>query len=298
MIASRRPRTPRQSARAERGAKQIHRATAWPIPSNMTAKHRNTCSSAGSIMVDLWNDPWSRTPAGLHHREYFIYLRTRVGIGHDDAPINAIEMMFGDHPEMFAPDGIYTPFANGFAFRISVGDTSAVQLAEEWTEHLKLFDAWAIHDGISDVAESFRGGPTSVAFQRLRFNDVEQKPLPLTQAFVVFFDPDRDDRRYDQESATDFLKSAWPHTTAPAFHFSNGRILLVRTREAVITLFRRMEVKLPSQQKYRPRNRPNFHEIALYDGTRDDGMAFFGKSPAWNDVSLYDLSDAEAAETG
>lgn len=68
-------------------------------------------------MVYTDYDRWYRP--GLHLiRTYYVYLRTRIGVEHDSAAIDAIEAMLGTQPEMLSPDAGYTPFSNGFVFRV------------------------------------------------------------------------------------------------------------------------------------------------------------------------------------
>jgi hypothetical protein len=235
-------------------------------------------------------DPWYKS--GLHLiRTYYVYLRTRFAVDHDDDAIRAIEAMIGDFPEMLSPNGDYTPFSNGFVIRYIAKQVTASGLAEEWKDHLKYFEAWAIHDGMADFVESFANGPTSVALERLKATDQNGRLLPLSQVFAVFHDAEADaetKRRYDCDQAAEFIKGSWRHTTLPAFHFENGRVLLVGTTESAVTMNRRLEVRLPRRPGSHPRNRPRFEEIVICDGTPGDGQTFFSGAPAWHHCTLYE----------
>jgi hypothetical protein len=238
-----------------------------------------------AFLMDLLFDRFSRTPIGLRLREYFVCLRTRMAVGHDLGAIEAIEKMIGDYPEMLAPDGDYTPFSNGFVIRYSEADTSAVQLAERWASPLQQFEAWAIHDGIGEAAESFKDGPVSRALGRLRQLDSKRQPVPLSQVFAVFHHPDEVDPRCDPDRGAEFIAGAWQHPTQSAFHFANGRVLFVGTTEPTITLSRRLQSRV--QQYRKVRTRPRFDEIALFDGT-GAGQNFFKGGDAFRQVLLWE----------
>jgi len=236
-------------------------------------------------MIDRY-DPWGQTPRFLHHRPYFFYLRSHRDLANDDEATDAAVELFGVEPDLIAPDGDYNTFANGFVSRLW-SDRTAETLADMWSDQLSKFEAWAIHDGFGDIVESIGHGPTETALAAARL----QLPAatPITQAFIVFHASEHEPpSRFDPEAATDHIRGQWPGAAQGAFHFRNGRVLFVANKSPVSIVARRMETKISRIAKPGRPLRKEVHEIALYDGADNDGIAYYDGGTAWRKTRIYD----------
>lgn len=236
-------------------------------------------------MTDRY-DPWGQTPRFLHHKLYFVYLRSHRDLENDDDATDAVIELLGDLPELIAPEASYNTFANGFVGR-AWSREGAEALATQWSDQLAKFDAWAIHDGFADIAESIVDGPTTQALiaARLSFSSA----LPLAQAFIVFHAADREPHwRFDPDHATDLIKSQWRVPCQNAFHFRNGRIVFAASNDPASIMARRMEGRIPRAARPGKHLKKEVEEIALYDGGDNDGLAYFSGGSAWRQTKIYD----------
>jgi len=233
------------------------------------------------------HDPWGQTPKFLHHKQYYVYLRSRLDLENDDAATDAAVELFGNQPDILSPGGDYNTFANGLVARVLSNGVAEV-LAAKWRAQLAVFDAWAIHDAVADVAESIVSGPCTQALMATRLSFSQS--LPVTQAFIVYHPSNHEPhRRFDPDRASDAVRSQWQAPSQSAFHFRNGRILFAAADAPASILARRMEGKHPRVAKPGRPLHKEVHEIAFHDGRADDnGLAYYAGGTAWQLTKIYD----------
>lgn len=258
-------------------------------------------AGSGAAMFTLYEDRWSSTPKDLNQRQFTIYLRTRLSLANDSEAIDAIKAMrqCDDYAELLTAGSNYSAFTNGVILRHFDEEQTAGDLARMWTDQLSRFDAWAIHDGRADIAESMANGPTTSALRRV-WSDRPGRglPPPVTQAFLVFFPPGAEKpNRYDEDAVADTALSCWRNRSHPAFHFENGRVLLIEPSIPLITVERFLEQKW-QREKLRDGRWPKriLHEIAFDSGDRGDGSTYYGRSDAWSLIRLVEEQDDEEDE--
>lgn len=150
--------------------------------------------------------------------EKYLFLRTRLAVDlSDDAllPLSRVLSPEDSYLLFSAPgeeDEGFT-WENGIVLRISDKGTCA-DTAEELSEELAAFDAWAIHDCDADWIESPAGGPLSSYFAAARG--------PSAMLFLL----EPDNFRTPDDLASQ-VRDRLPGS-APVFYFRGGRILMTR----------------------------------------------------------------------
>jgi hypothetical protein len=108
-----------------------------------------------------------------------------------------------------------------------------VDMARRIRSVLDEFDAWAIHDGIGDFIEHPSGGPLS------RF--LKPSPgAPFSQIFVLYRDTDP-----NCEQTVDRVRSQMKALCLPVFHFRDGQIMMLRSKESGRVTSQRCARQLP-----------------------------------------------------
>lgn len=215
-------------------------------------------------------------------RPIYIYLRCRAAIEDDEAAGNAADDMFRelmmgdwstpiDDAELMAPAEDYYTLGDGFVVRVKT-EKLCTDVASGWKDHLSNFSAWAIHDGKSDVVEGGDSiGQVKSALQALRFS----RSPPVTQAFVIYRGPDDETETTNGGEISEAVRATWGMKSQPAFHFRNGRVLLVSSEAVAETLMQKMRPRFPEG------GCRIFHEVAFDDGDGGPGRTYFGTGRTW-----------------
>jgi hypothetical protein len=125
-----------------------------------------------------------------------------------------------------------TAWTNGTIIRFQ-SRLAPVDLAATMRETLEKFDAWAIVNLAGEFADSAEtAGPISQFFGR---------PPVKTFSQIYIVSSYKDDQ---YEKATDGIRSVLKGISSPAFHFLNGKIILVETDEPSSITVRRCRTYL------------------------------------------------------
>ncbi len=166
----------------------------------------------------------------------FLYLRTKLAIEHETPTIGELAKVFPFQamksaaiPQQYARDplpvqAMPTPWANGTIIRFR-SRLVPVDLAAAMKEALAKFDAWAIVDLAGEFADSAEIGPVA------QFLSQHQT---FSQIYIIAED---NDGQY--ERAAEGIRSALRDVSLPAFHFRDGKIILVATEEPASITARR-----------------------------------------------------------
>lgn len=158
----------------------------------------------------------------------FLYLRTRVGIRHDDEALPALAELWPGGVELLRPFEDGQTWSNGVVFGLKDNSTPR-EVANRLESALSRFDAWALYSARGESAEWIGEGPIAAFLSHKR--DV------IAQIFLGFDNEDR-----PPEEVIDGLRAVYGEARCvPAFHFRDGRILLVDTKEPASMIFRRVQ---------------------------------------------------------
>jgi hypothetical protein len=161
-------------------------------------------------------------------QDAFLYLRTKLAIEHDDQTISELAEAFPFQAmrsvsihEQYARDPLPvqvmpTAWANGTIIKFR-SRLAPVDLATAMQEALAKFDAWAIIDLAGDFADSAAIGPISQFFSQHQ---------TFSQICIIAKDND-----VQYEKAAEGIRSTLRGVSLPVFHFRDGKIILVATKE-------------------------------------------------------------------
>ena len=177
-----------------------------------------------------------------YSRDAFIYLRTHLAIEFAEEALRALAQVFphsepsdGYQTSYFVPvlgfggSGSGVTFENGLVIRgaPSYVPTDCVNILKP---ALAKFEAWAIHDRWGNFIEHPTGGLMGRYFERLN----QTKPIPTCQIFVM---GQENARRYKQ--ALDQIRARFKELCLPVFHFRDGQIMFLHSREPASVIARR-----------------------------------------------------------
>lgn len=213
---------------------------------------------------------------------YFVYLRTRMALELDPRAQAALAQMRGDTNAVLSIVPGLPTFVDGVVLNIWTA-RELTELKDAWAHHLARFEAWAIHD-CESIFENIGDGPASNAL-----NGLGSAGLPLKQVFAVFYPAGvPEPNRLDADGLVDAVTAGlMPHPVRTAFHFRNGRIMVLRTDAPIRMLMRRLERGFPREQRRdgRPPLR-RVHEIAMTAPDDVGGLSYFGRVPIWETVTF------------
>lgn len=213
-------------------------------------------------------------------RPVYVYLRSRGPLDGDEEAMDAAAAMFSqptlpkdvaDVAEVIDYSDDTDAFVDGFVVRLRTNKTLD-ELTSAWGPHLSKFETWAIHDGKRDVRES----DGSLGSVRHALDGVRSGPMPVTQAFLMAYAPDQDERS-DQNLVAESVVASWQAKTRTAFRFRNGRVVFVSPDLTAQDLYNRMSGRFPAS------GRRSFHEIAFDDGDGGAGWLYFGDRSPWSE---------------
>lgn len=209
-------------------------------------------------------------------KSYFVYLRAKMALDLDARAQAALAQMRGDVNAVLSVVPGAPTFADGIVLNLWTRRDLG-ELKDAWAQHLAKFDAWAIHD-CESIFEGIGGGPASNAL-----NGLSVSRLPLKQIFAVFYRADEPEpNRLDADGLVEALTSFLPGAVRTAFHFRNGRIMLLRTDAPIRMLMRRLERDFPREQLRDGRlPRRRIQEIAMTAPDDVGGLSYYGRGPIW-----------------
>lgn len=168
--------------------------------------------------------------------ETFFYLRTPRAVEHSD---DAFEALYREWHQQGWPEQIslLTPMDGGtWEDGVVLGlhtTTHPTDIARAIRPALDKFDAWALLNTSRQWAEWTGSGPVSAYFDP---NAVFGVAPPTAQLFLGFDDSER-----IPEPAVDVIRNVYGRgKCVPVFHFRDGRILLINTRDPARTIRSRL----------------------------------------------------------
>jgi hypothetical protein len=178
-----------------------------------------------SPLYDLWQLPT------LNPRTY-LYLRTRTAIEYANEALALLSAAWSVRVELLQPF-INGTWENGLVLGLNT-ESHPRELADTMKPGLDSFDAWAIHNVRGEYAEWIADGPVSVHYR------ATESPNSGSAQIFLGFDNISDPARGD--NIVESIRQIYgPEKCRPVFHFRDGRIMLLATREPARTIFRRIE---------------------------------------------------------
>jgi hypothetical protein len=202
----------------------------------------------------------------------YVFLRTRMALRYADSALASLAQAIGYQVELLTLTRQSPTWEDGMVIRVPVDERPA-ELAQKWREALSGFDAWAIHDGHGSSSETMGDGPLAGAFKSAHAHGA----LGVTQLYFAF-------RRRDSNRAhrVERLRLALNLKSDPVFHFRDGRVLFLDTREPAATTYRRVEGQ-----------RLSLYWCVICDASHETLALTANPGRCWNLVSLNELIATE-----
>ena len=160
---------------------------------------------------------------------YYLYVRTRLALRLDLQNVMDILSGVSDDVDVLRLRE-ELPWINGIVARFYTWE-NAEDIINGLREEFDKLGMWAIHDGSGRSYEPHGGGLVGMFLG----NAVSTNP-PVAQVFVRYRDWER-----DPDAVADEIKRVLHSDVRSVFHFENGRILMVRSKEPPTLIVRRLE---------------------------------------------------------
>lgn len=156
-------------------------------------------------------------------REIFLFARMRTAIEFADGAIQALAKVCPFKTHLLEIGCDHVVWGNGFALRFTTfyGE-GPKELCHSMETGLRELEAWAMHDGRGEHAESDRGGPFT------RYFDV--MPNQTDEISQIFIMGNPNSPKY--QDRLDIVRSRLKGTCLPVFYFKDGQIIFLNTRES------------------------------------------------------------------
>lgn len=232
---------------------------------------------------------WDHRAQWLNHHCYFLYVRTRRALATDDGAMAALERMHGDRCAALSMTRGATTFIDGAVLNIW-SKLKLEELKATWFDHLRYFEAWALHDGQA-AFESVDGGLVDGGLVWSSLQALPHSAGSLKHLFPVFYAGDHEQpRNFQPDDVTDRIKSLLPVAARTVFHFRNGRVVLLRSDAPVRTMMRRLEGAFPRIQR-RDGSWPTrrLHQIGFSGDDEPGGLTYYQEASIWVPTYPVDL---------
>jgi len=165
----------------------------------------------------------------LYNSRHYLYMRTRLALTSDIQKVIDILTSISDEADV-----LYLrqelPWINGIVARFYT-EEDVEDIINDLKDELDKLDMWAIYAGNGRSYEPHGGGAIGMFI-----GNAANTHLPVAQVFVRYRDWER-----DPDSVADDIKRALRSDVRSVFHFQNGRILMVRSKEPPNLIVRRLE---------------------------------------------------------
>jgi len=153
-------------------------------------------------------------------RTLFVFFRTALALEFEQGALKALAEILPEPPMLgLGPKGLI--LSNGPVLRLKRQIRPPFDTARALNRALDKLEAWAIHECYGEFEENPKGGPLS------RYFDANPPGIPFSQIFVL---ARKGDAKYEQTVVQ--LRSRMKAPCTPVFHFRDGQIMMLRSKES------------------------------------------------------------------